>query len=459
MRSTLRTLLLTAIVIAMAAPAQASWLSSMLFGRHYERVEPGITISVDEYFPPEWDASSELSFRYHKETDKVFAGTVLKIGAFITTNSDADAKFAIRITDEKMMNSDLSGKLNFRLPARDGIDGLRTLGTFRGKYGSVELDTSDIGPGTKYLYVMVIKRGKYQKFSEKGMALLFAPPLTKVSKSLENASEATLRDWGLESYPTLEEVVGKRDDSAARFDVKFADGGKIPSVTMPGRPEIGRLLGVFTKETLAGVARIDSFDGRVVRSNSSSKFLQSLQGCERELQLAWVVQAEVYSTKGNRQMTKQQYCNLMTYPDGPVGSATFGLRNMVKEMFEAGVVHLNAPFKKNTSLDYQQMYQNWTAQKHTYVLAPTEAYVPEHRMREVRVVRLSAGGVPVVKVDAATKTRVDTQGLWGGVAYIIGQRVRRPDRIDVKNGNTISVSQSQQQQQEQQQQQDVAVDP
>jgi hypothetical protein len=109
---------------------------------------------------------------------------------------------------------------------------------------------------------------------------------------------------------------------------------------------------------------------------------------------------------------------------------------MVYEMFQAGVVHLNEPFKKNTSLDYQQMYQNWTAAKHTYVLAPTESYVPEVKAKQLRVVRLGPGGIPIVKVDEATVSRVDSPGLWSGLSYIIGQRVHRPDRTSVSNNSS-----------------------
>ncbi|MFA6492986.1 MAG: hypothetical protein WCV58_02545 [Patescibacteria group bacterium] len=396
-----------------------------------------MTYSVDEKIPAAWVKDSVLSTRYWKEGAPVFAGTVLRIGVLLTTGSEDGRRFAICVTDPGKVVGNLSGEADFESDLnKDKNGGLRVLGTFVGKYGLVELNTYDLEPGTYFLYSYALNSRKAWKFSENAIAIQIAPSLSEMIPALQNEPDEILKTWGLASYPTLEEVVGQRDQSSAFFDISFADGGKMSSVKMPGRPSVGRILGVFTDDELLGIAKIDSISDGVVRSSSSSKFLHNVQGRESQLKAAWVIRTEVYSTKGNRDITLKQHQNLMTFPDGPVGSATFGLQNMVYEMFQAGVVHLNEPFKKNTSLDYQQMYQNWTAAKHTYVLAPTESYVPEVKAKQLRVVRLGPGGIPIVKVDEATVSRVDSPGLWSGLSYIIGQRVHRPDRTSVSNNSS-----------------------
>lgn len=477
MRSTLIVCLFVAIVLTVAAPVHASWVSEMLFGRHREFVEPGITIGIDEYFPSKWEKHSDLSFRYHKENDKIFAGTQLEIGALITSGSPADAKFAICITDEQSINGDLSGNLNFRLPERKGqIGGMRVLGTFRGKYGKVELKTADINPGTHYLYVFCIKRGKYQKFSEKGMALLFAPPLDEMIETLKDAPDETLKDWGLTSYQTLDGYVGERDTKATEFDIKFRDGGFIRGLEIPGRPTVGRLLGILTPDCLIGVIRVDSIDNGVVNSNSSSKFFHEYRGHEDELSAKWVIQVKTGETVHASELGTNQSITTTVFvePDDIVRQGKIpwlNKRNFIiysrsrrgdqndfvrKGNFDREVRVANGHMyvKKcgNVGLMLEvEVERSITTSSSTSVAE--YAYVPETEAKKCRVIRLSAGGTPVIQVELGKKSRYDTAGLFNGIAYIIGQRIRRPDRTNID----IDVSQSQQQQQ--QQQQEVAVDP
>lgn len=436
-----RTLIFLFVIIAVLAviPAQASWVSEILFGRHREYTAAGITYAVDEYIPARWANDSALSVRYWKEGAPVFAGTVLRIGVLLNTGSEDGRIFAICITDpDAVVGATNSRNVKFDLN-KDRQGGLRTLGTFVGKYGVAELDTTGFQPGTYFLYSYAVKSRKSWKFSEQAIAIQIAPPLEEVLPAMQNASEEVLRAWGLESYPTLQDIVGRVDSTASCFSVYFADGGRMNDVQIEGSPQVGRYLGVFTSDELAGVVRVDGLSDGVVQSSSSSRFLQKLSSRESDLRLHWVVKTQVYSTKGDCQMTAEQYRNLMTFPDDcRPGSPTFGLRNMVKEMFEAGVVHLNQPFQKNTSLDYQQMYQNWTAKKHTWTVAPIEAYIPYEKTRQVRCVRLGPGGVPIVKIAEATVDHQYTPGLWNGLAYIIGQRIQRPSNISVRSTNNNS---------------------
>lgn len=468
MRRTLSITVVTIIAILAVIPAQASWVSEMLWGRHREYTTAGITYAVDEKIPARWSSDSVLSTRYWKEGAPVFSGTVLRIGVLLNTGTADGRKFAICVSDPNCVVGDLSGRENFDYNMKkDSLGGLRILGTFGGKYGVVDYDTTSVEPGTIFLYTYALKGRKYEKFSEQAIMIPIAPPLEEVLPAMRNEPEEVLRQWGLESYPTLEEVVGSVDSTPSRFNVYFADGGKLSDVDIAGKPSIGRYLGVFTSGELTGVARVDSIEGETIRSNSKSQFLTSLTGRESQLRVAWVVKVRVYTEKVvNRSMTPEQYKNWMSFPDSSdPNSSVFGLRNAVREMYDAGMVHLNEPYKKNTSLHYWQMYQG-RVPEYTWSKAPEqEAYVPCAKMREVRCVRLAPGGIPVIKLNEAKISKLDTQGLWPGVAYIIGQRVHRPDRIDIKNTANaptnvdIDMSQSQQQQQQQQQDQSVAIDP
>lgn len=458
MRRTLTLVFITFIVLMAMIPAQASWVSEMLFGRHREIVRPGIKVTIDERYPEKWGKLTDFNYRYHKDEDRIFIGTRLEIQVTIMNESMLDAKFAVCITDKKYDIGDESGDLNFDLPApRRGIGGLKVLKTFRGKSGNVELRTGDYDPGTRNLHVICLAQGRKQKFSEQVIPLFFAPPLDEVVEILKDAPEETLKSWGLTSYPTLEEVSEPRDHEDCRFDISFADGRTMSDVKIDGKPCPGRLLGVRTPSEMIGVIKVDDVGDGVVQSSSSSKFLD---GCRSsELTVEWVVKTRIYTEKVvNRPMTSVQCRNLMSFPDSDnPNSSVFGLRNAVKEMYDAGMVHLNEPYKQNMSIHYWQMYQG-RVPEYTYSKSPEkEAYVPELKAKSCRVVRLASDGTPVVKIEAATITRVDTKGLWDGLAYIIGQRVRRPDRIN--NSTTVDVDQSQQQQQQQQQEVGINMDP
>lgn len=468
MRRTLTFLLVTIIVILAVIPAQASWVSEMLFGRHREYTAAGITYAIDEYVPTAWVKDEALSTRYWKEGAPVFSGTVLRIGVLLNTGSEDGRRFAICVTDPNMVVGDYSGQPNFKSDLnKDRLGGLRILGTFAGKYGQVDFPTTGFEPGTYFLYTYVLKGRKYEKFSEQAVTIQIAPSLERMIPALQNEPEEVLRQWGLESYPTLQDVVSQVDSVYSSFSIYFADGGKMNNVQINSSPEVGRFLGVFTADELVGVVSVDGLQDGIVRSNSDSRFLQKVQGREGSLKLQWVVKVRVYTEKViNRPMTAEQYKNWMSFPDSSdPNSSVFGLRNAMKEMFDANMVHLNEPYKKNTSVHYWQMYQG-RVPEYTWSKAPEEeAYVPCAKAREIRCVRLGPGGIPVVKVEESTITRIDTQGWAAGLFYVIGQRVHRPDRINVsataKAPTSIDIAVSQQQQQEQQQQQDqsVAVDP
>lgn len=49
-----------------------------------------------------------------------------------------------------------------------------------------------------------------------------------------------------------------------------------------------------------------------------------------------------------------------------------------------------------------------------------------------RYIRLAAGGIPTTEIERVKTTRLDTEGFFGGIATIIGQAVRRPSRIEMK---------------------------
>ncbi len=481
MRRTLSFLFVVLFVIV-TLPAQGSWVSEMLFGRHREYHEAGITYAVDEKIPARWMNDSALSTRYWREGAPVFAGTVLEISVILNTGTQDGRIFAICASNRDCVVGDLSGRENFKYDLnRDRLGGLQILGTFVGKYGIVELDTTSIEPGTVFLYTFALKSRKYEKFSEKVIAIRIAPPLEEVLPAMQYESEEVLRAWGLESYLTLEEVVGAPDCTPSRFDILFSDGGQMSDVRISGKPSIGRYMGVYKKasfpENQIAIIKVKSVDGSNIGgeivpthgAKTSKDLYKALNGCEDRARLEWLYRIDIYSTGECRDLTSKEREYLDTFPeDGPVGSPTYGLRNAVMEMAtaEKAVVHLTRKYIPNTSADYWRMYQVWTASKHAFVLAPTEAYVPESKMREVRVVRLAPGGVPVVKIEPSEVTKLDTDGLWRGVAIIIGQRVRRPNRINVLSESTATggsatatATQWQEQQQEQQQEQAVTIDP
>lgn len=452
-----RTLKLSIVMIAMmvilGGIAQASMLSEVIgfiFGRHQTFVTPGITYSVDEKLPAVWRDHVALDTRYWEGKTPVFQGTRLEIGVLIEGGTPSEREFRVYRTDKsKVVFASTARAKN--APDSD-VGGMTLLGEFRGKYGFVILDTTTIEPGTIFLYTYVKKGRRYEQFGEQAVAIQIAPPLTVVIRALKDAPEETLKAWGLESYPTLNEVVGDQDLVPSNaFVIKFANSRAMLKVNrVAGAPRPGKVLGVFDTNSLMGIIKISEFDGQTAYcANEPPVFLWWMKGKENEIQLSWVVRVMKYAdSRPKTALDVQQLRNLATYPDGPVGSPTFGLRNMMVEMATVSqgpiadasgriiltdaVVHLRAPYAKNTSGMYQLAYQVWASQHEHWVPMPQEAYVPVARLREARVVRLAVGGIPVIKVNEANAETRYTPGIWGGLAYIIGQRGAK---ININNAN------------------------
>lgn len=470
MRRTL-TFVFMVIVILTVIPAQASMVSDpgdYLQEKHRTFYRAHSEVGVTLGLPIEWSDYTADCFKYWEEKDVIYAGSTIQLDILIKYGDVLKAqRFRVFASDPSAVLK-TTDKEGAKSQKELEFAGLRDEGEYYGRYARINLDTTNYTPGIYFLYIATPKMDKYHLWGEESIKFVIAPPLPEMVEKLKGGSEETLKKWGLESYPTLQEVAGQVDSVYSCFSIYFADGGRMNNVQITGSPEIGRYLGVITAGELVGVVRIDSVEGNVVRSNSDSRFLQKLQGRERDFQLPWMIRVEVYSTKQSRLLTAEEQKNLETHPDSKdPQSPVFGLRNAVLEMGTAPspVYHLDHPYVKNTSADIWRQYQNWTASKHTYIMAPQEAYVPCAKAREVRCVRLSAGGIPVIKNMVADREEVTYQGLWGGLAYIIGQRVRRPDRINVSASAKaptkidIDVSQEQQQQQQQQQDQSVAIDP
>ncbi|MCL5407461.1 MAG: hypothetical protein M1429_03130 [Patescibacteria group bacterium] len=468
MRRTLISTFITFIVILTVIPAQASWVSEMLFGRHSEYRMAGITYAVDEKIPAMWAKDSVLSTRYWKEGAPIFAGTILRIGVLLTTGSEDGRTFAICVSDPSMVIGDYSGDPKAKLPKdQNGLGGLKVLGTFKGKYGFVEWNTSQLEPGTIFLYTYALKGRKYEKFSEQAIVLQIAPPLSEMIPALQNEPDEVLRQWGLEAYPTLEEMVGQRDQSSACFDINFADGGKMSSVRIAGRPEIGRLLGVRDNDKFLGMVRIDNVEDGVVRSSSSSQFLRYLRGRESELRLDWVVQVQTGIDVKASDLDRRPWnaipvkTTVFIEPDDIVrqgkvpwlnehnflayshrsrgsGDQTDFIRagNFAREVRIGSGGHMEVIKCGNRVLMLEVEIEQDIKIPQAKCIKEQYLYVPEYKAKECRVLRLGPGGIPIVKVDEAETSRIDTQGLWAGFAYILGQAVHKPDRTNVNNSAT-----------------------
>lgn len=237
MRRTLTFLIITSALCATAMNAQASWLSEMLFGRHDEYTYPAVNVAIDRYVPKRWWKMAGMKVRYHQENEVVFRGEKLSGTVLLNTGAKEGRDFAICITDPECA---VTGGKNFRFKKDDRRDrdnyerndpwddnsrwerrreseddktwdrsgkmlgGLNVLETFRGRAGYFRLDTALMEEGSYFLDVYVLGGGKHEKFTEKPIMLRIGPPLPDVIAGLESASDATLKQWGLEA--STEEV-------------------------------------------------------------------------------------------------------------------------------------------------------------------------------------------------------------------------------------------------------------
>lgn len=174
---------------------------------------------------------------------------------------------------------------------------------------------------------------------------------------------------------------------------------------------------------------------------------------------AYVVVPVVHDTTGRspESLTPAEKTFLASIPNK--GSGVDGLRDACQEMLLGGVIHLTTSGKycPGSSANYWRVYQGWTGPHKVRVpLVPgprgprgergpqgppgevvyVEAPAPRYR----RVIRLAAGGIPIIGINRATVTSHDTPGIFPGVAYILGQAVRRPSRTTIANTNANSNS-------------------
>ena len=437
MRRTFAIVLLLALV---AGAASASLLTELVFGKHSEQVRAGFTYGIDERVPAAWVNDPALSTRYWKAGQKTFAGTVMDIGALVMNEAPTGRVFTIYVSDP---NSVLDYNPDAKRTTEMQTGGLRALGKFVGKYGKVSLDTTNMAPGTYFIYVGADRDGKHQLYSESALAIQIAPSLTAMIPALKNASDATLASWGLEA--TLQEVIGTPEQDVCKGDVYFTDGGYMKGIQFPSPPEVGKTLVVIHRNTRTRVRKaigwldISRVDGNTTYTSSPSWFLKKYQGEEGDCEFRWGIKTALLTAGPVRALDATEERILATFPDGPAGSPVHGLQGMVRAMATAEhpLVHLKSlpggRYQKNTSAEYQRMFQNWSAVRYGITLEE----VPARIAKNVRVIGF-AGSTVIIDVSRATISRTDTNGLMGFTFLI-----RRADRhtTNVSNDTNVDVDQ------------------
>ncbi len=421
MRTTRCTLTFAVIIMLalMMASAEANVLTELVFGKHSVEYLPGVTIVLDECVPSPWVNDPALATRYWNGKP-IFAGTTVKIGVLIQNGATTGRVFSIWISDP-------SSTMKFDASKARSDDmqyaGLRMLDKFVGKYGQAELDTSDMKAGTYFVYIAVLRDGKHQPFGEKALAIHIAPPFPDMAKALQNASDKTLDAWGLEA--TLMDVAPSKDLSPARFDICFSDGGSVKSVRIVSHPTPGRVLGIYQNGRLIGGARVSRVDGDQVYSESSSKFLKQVEGCQSTLTVAWIMKYQVYTTDQVRALSAEEQAFVSACP-------IVDLREPLRGMLGRNVIHVPYKWRERSRADkdywakwaphWWGIWQAITVDKFTWGLEPI--HLPDEVIKRTRVISL-AGGIPVVDISEVTRERTDT----GGVLSVLGI-VKRPDSIN-----------------------------
>lgn len=430
-----RTLTFTVVILVLtAAGAQASFLTELVFGKHSVENLPGVTIVLDEYVPSAWVNDPALATRYWNGKP-IFAGTTVKIGALIQNGATTGRVFSIWISDPgSVMTYDAKNKRSDDMQ----YAGLSKLGEFVGKYGQAELSTSGMKAGTYFVYIAVLRDGKHQPFGEKALAIHIAPPFPDMAKALQNASDKTLDAWGLEAT-TLEDVAPSNDTSQARFDLTFADGGSIKSVSIVSDPVVGRVLGIFQGSEMIGTARVDQVQGNQVYSGSPSRFLKQVEGRENTLKVMWLMRIQVHTTDRVRALTAEEEAFVAACPIAY-------LREPLRAMLGRNVIHLPYKWREQGTGGCRNQHDWWAKQSphwwgiwqaitvDKYAWVPEPIHLPAAVVKRTRVIGL-AYGVPIVDVSEVTRERTDTGGILSFVVV-----AKRPDSINNSSESNSSAA-------------------
>lgn len=442
---------LVAIILVGLVPAQASLAKDILWGKSRVYVYPGGILRVTGYLPPEVAGNPVLAIRYKQADAPVYAGTRLRFDWISSDNTALGRRMGLLVSDPSAV---VPWQRGMRTEKYE-FGGLRLVDEYYGKYGSTSIDTTGMEPGPIFAYLAVWQKGKYHRYGEIIADLEIAPPLQEVIPAMKDADDETLKQWGLVATKTLEEVVGQRDQMPATFDLHLAGGGVLRGVRVKGRPEAGRTLGICNKTSLIQVCPVTQVEGNQIYTSTNSAFMTGQD--VHALRVAWVVKVRVHHLKGARQLTAQQERNLTTFPSE--------LQPAMREMAtsEPPVKHLLEPYRKGQARQLWADYQLYTMGLATWTKAPYDEYVPETRMKEVRVITLAPSGLPIVQVKEASRETVTQPGIFRIVWQL--NPIRNNNRQDQAQGQGQSQGQeqNQQQQQEQQQEQDqtaaVSIDP
>jgi len=426
--------MVVALFAIAAGAASASKLSVMLYGENYILRTPSTQAAVAEIYSDEAAKHASMAFRYNNSGYPVIPGNQLRLDLLIRTGAMDERQFRVYRTDAtRTLRTDQPDQPLPKDRPKTEIGGMEYLGEFQGLAATLWVDTNTWEPGsTVSVVIYVLKKDKYQPFGDGIFSFQVGPTIGDLLKAMKGASDETLKAWGLESY-TYEESFQTDVSNRTHLQIQFADGSST-KITVMGKPKPGRYLGFFSDSRQEGVIQVSRVEGDTVYTNSSARFLQSFRGHESDLTPAWVVWAEVHSTKGERELDAEQRRNLATYPDDGPGTPTNGVRNMALEMAQSptGVKHLRAPYAKNTSARVQADYQLWTAEKHTFVVAPQEMWVPEVAVRQVKAIRLSSG-MPGLKIEAPVLQQVSHPGIANAMGAVLAMAVRHPDKISLSN--------------------------
>ena len=424
----------------------------------------GTDIDIEKWYPADWVENPAFQQAVLDPSKPIFQGTRLKIHVTIKTKDKENGRvFFLAVSNPNKVKT-VGPKTKKTDNPFGGMDILNPNGEpFIGRYGYAEYDTNAATLGIHKLVVYVKKYSGHQPYTEsEPVTINIVAPLPQVLPAMKGQSDETLAQWGLQRTKTVREVsTNKRviepKSPVCDYTLYFADNGKM-NVHPVGKAEEGMYLGFYNKEELIGVVQICKVNGGNIRTDAVSDFLKDYRGRENELTAWWSIRTSKFALSGaKRVLDAEQMKNLCTYPDflQPMMAemATVPQKKVAsltgKTSLSDAVVHLRAPFAKNSSADYQRLYQDWTSQHEHWFPMPQiqqlyqEAWVPEVVSETVECISLAPSATPIVIGQLASETKETSFGIWGGLAYIIGQKAGKPEtNIDNSNSNKTNVANS-----------------
>ncbi|KKQ74471.1 MAG: hypothetical protein US94_C0004G0012 [Berkelbacteria bacterium GW2011_GWB1_38_5] len=443
------------MMVVMTTVSQASWLShgigeldKLVRGESYTMNFPGMVIQATEYLPA-GTSHPALATRPHPEGAYFLQGVVVRFDITFLTGDYEGRPGQVMFSDSV---KGISVKDLLTEGAKDS-GGMELVTTFRKETKRISFvwDTTGYPQGSFTYLVELFPRSKSQKYSEIAIPVFLAASFGEVKEALKDASDGTLKRYGLERYS---QVMEARKSPKWLGDIAFTDGSRLRQVDMKATPQVGMAVCLVYGSEILGGGRILSVNGTSVKTDMPPGVIHGRKADIFKIEAKFANRVVVRTT-GKRTLSSDEEKWVQGFPETVGGNPRNQLRFMVRELLALDVVHVGP---RQNAKHYFALFQAVSVAKECWIPIDIPVAVAER----ISVIGWANDGAPVLNAKELAREQAKRPGLVT-VLWNLTQP-KYSNSLNSKSAsssaaassssseatNTTDVNQQQQQQQQQQ---------